>query len=161
MIKKFNNFRITENDEYDDESDFRRMQMRVDDSSDSGSNTKKKVYLAGGWSGWRDIIIEEFKDKNIEWLDPRTATKKSNWFEMEVEMVRKADLVVGWITSDNKSGFGMTYELGMSYALNKPYIFINEQELGAYKWDMQRSGAVESFSNHKDAFEWIRKNNWL
>jgi len=76
-------------------------------------------------------------------------------------MIEKCDLIVAWITPDNKSGYGTTFELGMAYALNKPYIFINEQSIMDYKWDMQRSGALESFTTKEEAFKWIKDNNRL
>jgi len=128
------------------------------------SAAKKKfntpsIYLAGGWSGWRDIVIEEFKDFDINWLDPRNATEKDNWFDLEVEMVKKSDFIIAWVTPDNKSGFGMTYEMGMAYALNKPYILINEKN-NKYQWGMQSSGAAETFNDPNKAFDWL-KNNWF
>tara|TARA_R110000772_G_scaffold20466_5_gene56955 strand:- start:110988 stop:111404 length:417 start_codon:yes stop_codon:yes gene_type:complete len=120
----------------------------------------KSIYLAGGWGTWRDTVIDEFKDININWLDPRIAKDKSNWFQIEVDMVRECDLIIAWVMADNKSGFGMTYEMGMAYALGKPYILINEKE-DKYQWSMQSSGAYKNFTTHEEAFSWMRSNNWL
>ena len=52
---------------------------------------QKKIYLAGGWSNWRDKVIP--KINNCIFLDPRIAHNKitggnlPNWFEIEVELV--------------------------------------------------------------------------
>lgn len=125
----------------------------------------KKIYLAGGWSPWRDQIIKVVG--NSEWLDPRIAhcqkTEKnlSNWFEIETDMLKDdADALICYIKKDNPSGFGTTFEMGMAYSLNKPYILINEKD-EEYKWDMQTKGAVKVFKNIDDALQWIKKTGWM
>lgn len=117
-----------------------------------------KIYLAGGWSGWRDIIIN--KIDNAIFLDPRTATEKGDWFKMETDMIKECDGLIAWVVKDNSSGFGMTYEMGMMYGLDKPYILINEKE-DKYQWGMQSGGSVETFTNVDEFFEWIEKTHWL
>ncbi len=118
----------------------------------------KKIYLAGGWEDWRDVIIKRLD--GAVWLDPRIAIKSDNWFELETEMIRECDALIAWVVKDNPSGFGMTFEMGMAYGLNKPYILINEKE-DKYKWSMQTKGSVISFDNVDDAIKWIDNNNWL
>jgi len=122
------------------------------------STSLNKIYLAGGWDNWRDFIIS--KIDNAIFLDPRTATDKENWFEREVNMITECDGLIAWVTKDNPSGFGMTYEMGMMYGLNKPYILINEKE-DVYKWSMQTEGAINSFTNIEDALKWIEQTKWL
>ena len=114
-----------------------------------------KIYLAGGWSGWRDIVIEHYP--GITYLDPRMvggspSSNKENWFEHETNMIRECDGVISWLVKDNNSGFGMTYEMGMAYGLNKPYVLIDEKKV-KYQWDMQSSGAKNVTSNFKEMFE--------
>lgn len=122
------------------------------------STNKVKIYLAGGWEEWRDAVID--KVDGAIFLDPRITTKKDNWFELETEMIRECDAVIAWITKENQSGFGMTFEMGMAYALNKPYILINEKE-NVYQWGMQSKGAVANFKTFDEFISWLDKTNWL
>ncbi len=122
-----------------------------------------KIYLAGGWSDWRNVVIEHYPD--IIYLDPRTVggevnLNSENWFENETDMIRECDGVISWLVKDNMSGFGMTFEMGMAYGLNKPYVLINEKEV-KYQWDMQSSGAENVTNNFKEMFEWINNTDWL
>lgn len=124
----------------------------------------KKIYLAGGWSPWRDSVISVVN--NCIWLDPRSAqnpkTGKNlpNWFEIETKMIRECDAIFCYIESHNPSGFGATYEMGMAYALGKPYILINEKE-DFYQWGMQTKGASINFKALDEAFQWIKKTGWM
>jgi len=127
------------------------------------NNTPPKIYLAGGWSGWRDIVIKYFPGVNF--LDPRKVgggpdSNKINWFNEETRMINESDGTIAWVVKDNKSGFGMTFEMGMTYGLNKPYVLINEKE-DKYQWGMQSSGADFTADSYKDVFNWIVKTNWL
>jgi len=124
----------------------------------------KKIYLAGGWSDWRDQIIS--KIPKCEFLDPRVCHNKQtgenlpNWFETETDMIRICDFVICWITKDNKSGFGSTFEMGMAYALNKPYILILEKD-HSYEWGMQIKGAEYCCYTLEEALVWIKNKNWI
>lgn len=118
----------------------------------------KKIYLAGGWSDWRDVVMTTFT--NAIYLNPRIVTDKKDWFELETNMIRECDAVIAWITKDNPSGFGTTFEMGFSYGLKKPYIFINEMGED-YKYNMQTKGAVKTFYSWEDAEKWIIVTNWM
>jgi len=122
-----------------------------------------KIYLAGGWSNWRNVVKEYFP--NVTYLDPITVggggdLNKVNWFELETEMIHECDGIIAWVVKDNKSGFGMTYEMGMAFGLNKPYVLINEKE-DQYQWSMQTKGADYSSTDYMKVFEWINNTNWL
>lgn len=120
---------------------------------------KSKIYLAGGWGKFRDIVQQ---DTNADWLNPEHMTNSDNWFELEVEAVRKCDGMIAWFEKDNQSGFGMTFEMGMAYALNKPYILICESpEMLKYKFGMQAKGSEKTFLNWEDALEYINEINWM
>ncbi|MFA5067966.1 MAG: hypothetical protein WC466_08060 [Candidatus Izemoplasmatales bacterium] len=125
----------------------------------------KKIYLAGGWHPWRDEIIKSVS--NCEWLDPRIAhCSKSgknlpNWFEIETDMlIQKANALICYIAKNNKSGYGSTFEMGMAYALNKPYILINEKE-DEYQWSMQTKGATKTFKTIEESLLWIKLTGWM
>lgn len=124
----------------------------------------KKIYLAGGWSPWRGAVISVVS--NCIWLDPRDAqdptTGKNlpNWFEMELEMLKECDAVIAYIALDNNSGYGTTFEVSFAYALNKPYIFINEKD-DVYKWSMQTKGSFADFKSIDEALQWIKRTGWM
>jgi len=124
----------------------------------------KKIYLAGGFCNWRDKVANIID--NCIWLDPRNAqdplTGKNfqNWFEMEVEMLKECDAVIAYISFKNLSGYGSTWEMGVAYALNKPYILINEKD-NEYQWGMQTKGSFANFKNLNEAFQWIKKTKWM
>lgn len=123
------------------------------------NGSKPKIYLAGGWGKFRDIVQ---RDTAAEWLNPETMTNSSNWFELEVEAVRNCDGMIAWFEKDNQSGFGMTYEMGMAYALNKPYILICENpDMLKYKFGMQSKGSEKTFTSWDDALDYINKTNWM
>jgi nucleoside 2-deoxyribosyltransferase len=126
---------------------------------------KHKIYLAGGWSDWRNkvasnIINCEFLDPSV-CLDNQTGDNLPDWFEIETEMIRNCDAVICWITKDNQSGFGATFEMGMAYALNKPYILILEKSHTLYQWGMQIKGADYCCSTLKESLSWIKANKWV
>lgn len=120
---------------------------------------KSKIYLAGGWGKFRDIVQN---DTDAEWLNPETMTNRDNWFELETDAVKACDGMIAWFEKDNQSGFGMTYEMGMAYALGKPYILICENpEMLKYKFGMQSLGSVKTFPSWDEALIFINDTNWL
>lgn len=120
---------------------------------------KSKIYLAGGWGKFRDIVQ---RDTNAIWMNPEHMTIRENWFELETNAVKECDGMIAWFEKGNPSGFGMTYEMGMAFALNKPYlVIVEEEEMIAYKFSMQCLGAVKFFTSWKEALEYINETNWL
>jgi len=125
---------------------------------------KKKIYLAGGWSDWRDLVRSTID--NCDWFDPRdvqdplTGKNLPNWFEAEVEMIKECDAMIAYIANQNPSGFGTTWETGVCYGLNKPYIFINEKD-NEYNWSMQTKGSFADFKSIDEALRWIRDTGWM
>lgn len=120
---------------------------------------KAKIYLAGGWGKFRSIVMN---DTNAEWLNPETMTDRTNWFELETDAVKNSDGLIAWFEQGNPSGFGMTYEMGIAFALNKPYLLICEDpEMLKYKFSMQSLGAQKTFNSWEDALKFINETNWL
>ena len=120
---------------------------------------KSKIYLAGGWGKFRSIVMN---DTNADWLNPETMTDRTNWFESETEAVKECDGLIAWFEKGNPSGFGMTYEIGIAFALNKPYLLIVEdEEMLKYKFTMQSSGSEKTFNSWEEALEYINDKNWM
>ena len=133
---------------------------RFSDTLDLNSTkNKSKIYLAGGWGKFRDRVIY---DTDAEWLNPETMTNRENWFEAETNAIFECDGVIAWFEKGNPSGFGMTYEMGMAFALNKPYLLICEEpEMLKYKFSMQSKGSEKTFETWEDALYYINTNNWM
>lgn len=120
---------------------------------------KPKIYLAGGWGKFRDIVM---RDTNADWQNPENMANRENWFELETEAVKNSDGMIAWFEKGNPSGFGMTFEMGMSYSLGIPYLLICEdEEMLKYKFSMQSLGSEKTFTSWKDALEYINSTNWL
>lgn len=121
--------------------------------------TKSKIYLAGGWGKFRNTVIN---DTDAIWLNPENMTIKNNWFELEVNAVKECDGMIAWFEKGNPSGFGMTFEMGIAFALNIPYLLIVEdEEMLKYKFSMQSAGSYKTFKNWEDTLNFINKTNWM
>jgi len=130
--------------------------VSIEESLDTN---KSKIYLAGGWGKFRSIVMN---DTDAEWLNPETMTDRTNWFDLEVEAVRNSDGMIAWFEKGNPSGFGMTYEMGIAYGLDIPYLLICEDlDMLKYKFGMQSLGAEKTFTSWDDALEYINETNWL
>lgn len=122
-------------------------------------NSKSKIYLAGGWGKFRSIVMN---DTDAEWLNPESMTDRTNWFELETDAVKNCDGLIAWFEKGNPSGFGMTYEMGMAFALNKPYLLICEDpDMLKYKFSMQSLGSQRTFSSWEEALKFINETNWM
>lgn len=120
---------------------------------------KSKIYLAGGWGKFRTIVMN---DTNADWLNPETMTNNENWFDLEIDAIKKCDGIIAWFEKGNLSGFGMTYEMGVAYGINKPYLLIVEDpEMLKYKFSMQSKGSEKTFECWKDCLDYINQTNWM
>ena len=115
-----------------------------------------KVYLAGGWSDWREKFTSEL---TAEWLNPVLYTNEKDWFKLETNAISDCDCMIAFFGDNNPSGFGMTFEMGMAFALKKPYILV--VGLTCYSFSMQRAGAEFHCSTIQEAIEYIKQSNWM
>lgn len=123
------------------------------------NNSKSKIYLAGGWGKFRNIVMS---DTDAEWLNPESMTDRTNWFQLETDAVKNCDGLIAWFEKGNPSGFGMTYEMGIAFALNKPYLLICEDpDMLKYKFSMQSLGSEKTFGSWEEALKYINETNWL
>ena len=122
-------------------------------------DNKSKIYLAGGWGKFRNVVMN---DTDASWLNPESMTVSINWFESETDAVKGCDGMIAWFEKGNLSGFGMTYEMGIAFALNKPYLLIVEEpEMLKYKFSMQSKGAEKTFERWEDCLDYINQTNWM
>jgi nucleoside 2-deoxyribosyltransferase len=86
---------------------------------------KQKVYLAGGFSDWREKV-KSISD--MEFFDPKLKPDK-HWNEYgmwDIHFVKQCDILFAYMDKDNPSGYGMALEMGYAKALNKTVIFVLE-----------------------------------
>ena len=131
--------------------------MKIKRYNESLGN-KPKIYLAGGFGKFRDVIMNE---TDADWLNPENMTNEVNWFELETDAIRECDGIIAWFEKGNPSGFGMTFEMGMAFALNKPYLLILEEPNMSRKFSMQSKGAEKTFESWEDCLDFVNKTNWM
>jgi nucleoside 2-deoxyribosyltransferase len=90
---------------------------------------KPKVYLSGGFkSNWQEKVIGALGN-NCTFFNPRAHQLESDkeYWVWDMHFVKECDLIFAYMESDNPSGFGLTFEIGLAYALNKTIILIDEK----------------------------------
>lgn len=98
-----------------------------------------KVYLAGSLNGgWQDTIKKDPRMKKIEFFDPSThgLDKPEDYTIWDLRHLKESDVVLGYYSIVNPSGFGMCIEIGYAKALNKKIILIDE--VGRDNWAIVR-----------------------
>lgn len=88
-----------------------------------------KIYIAGQMnsnSGWQDTLAALLPGH--EFIDPRThgLTNPSEYTAWDLEGIRRSDIVIAFMSSENPSGYGLNLEVGYAYALGRPTIFIDQ-----------------------------------
>lgn len=98
-------------------------------------NYKTKVFLSGGFkSNWQSKVIEALGDKFIFFNPREHGLEHSDFYTTwDIHFVRNCDILFAYMEATNPSGFGLSFELGVAYALNKTIVLIDEKS----KTDMQ------------------------
>lgn len=90
---------------------------------------KSKIYLAGGFKGgWHNLVMHELKDF-FTFFNPQKhnldeVKKYTTW---DLYHVGKADIILGYMSSTNPSGYGLALEIGYAKALGKLVILVDER----------------------------------
>lgn len=88
-----------------------------------------KVYLAGGFKGgWQKIVKDLLKD-DFTVFDPQThnlddVKKYTHWDLFHVD---QCDILLGYMTKDNPSGYGLALEIGFAKAKGKMIVLVDER----------------------------------
>ena len=93
------------------------------------SSYRPKVYLSGGFkSNWQSKVIKEIGD-NCLFFNPREHKLESDkeYWIWDIHFVKNCDIVFAYMETDNPSGYGLTLEIGLAYALNKTIILVDEK----------------------------------
>lgn len=90
---------------------------------------RPKIYLAGGFrGGWHQQIIKALGNDFI-CFNPQThqlddADKYTAW---DLYHIEKCDILLGYMTQNNPSGYGLALEIGFAKAKGKLIILIDER----------------------------------
>ncbi|MCW2260114.1 MULTISPECIES: nucleoside 2-deoxyribosyltransferase domain-containing protein [Sphingobacterium] len=88
-----------------------------------------KLYLAGGFiGGWQDEVIKQLQNNFIIFDPLGHALKESNKYtHWDLFYVDKCDILFGYMSESNPSGYGLALEIGYARAKNKLIILVDER----------------------------------
>jgi hypothetical protein len=124
---------------------------------------RNKVFLSGGLnSNWQSKVMDSINNDFI-FFNPRDHKLDDPDFytTWDIHFVKDCDIFFGYMESNNPSGFGLAFELGLAYALNKTIILVDEKsELDAtfakyFKILYKPSGIV--VSNLDEGIDYLKK----
>lgn len=92
-------------------------------------NYKAKVYLSGGFqSNWQEAVIDSLKDDFIFFNPIQHGLENSDLYTAwDIHFVKQCDILFAYMENSNPSGYGLSFELGIAFALNKTIILIDER----------------------------------
>jgi nucleoside 2-deoxyribosyltransferase len=90
---------------------------------------KAKVFLSGGFkSNWQASVIEQLGDKFTIFNPREHGLEDSDFYSTwDIHFVKGCDIIFAYMEATNPSGFGLSFELGVAYALNKTVILVDEK----------------------------------
>ncbi|RYX98730.1 hypothetical protein EON78_04845 [bacterium] len=94
-------------------------------------NYRQKVFLSGGFrSNWQQTVIDQCGERFIYFNPKRHGLEKSEEYTLwDVHFVKECDILFAFMEETNPSGYGLAFELGLAYALNKTIILVDEKSL--------------------------------
>lgn len=126
-------------------------------------NYKAKVFLSGGFkSNWQSKVIEELNDQFI-FFNPREHSLEHSdlYTTWDIHFVKECDILFAYMEESNPSGYGLAFELGLAYSLNKTIILVDEKSKSEktfaryFKILYKPSGVV--LENLSDGIEYLKK----
>ncbi|WP_412987676.1 nucleoside 2-deoxyribosyltransferase domain-containing protein [Pontimicrobium sp. IMCC45349] len=90
-----------------------------------------RIYLAGGFKGnWHEKVINSLGN-NFICFNPQAhqldeADKYTSW---DLYHVDKCDILLGYMSEDNPSGYGLALEIGYAKAKNKLIILVDDRSI--------------------------------
>lgn len=124
---------------------------------------KAKVFLSGGFkSNWQLKITQELANHFIFFNPREHGLEHSDFYTTwDVHYVKECDILFAYMEKSNPSGYGLAFELGLAYALNKTIILIDERSNSDltfakyFKILYKPSGVV--LDNLEDGVEYLKK----
>lgn len=124
---------------------------------------KAKIFLSGGFkSNWQSKIIKAIGDKFIYFNPREHGLEHSDLYTTwDIHFVKECDILFAYMEATNPSGYGLSFELGVAYALNKTIILVDEKSqiektfAKYFKILHKPSGVV--LNKLEDGIEFLRK----
>ncbi|WP_259016570.1 nucleoside 2-deoxyribosyltransferase [Emticicia fluvialis] len=88
-----------------------------------------KIFLSGGLSSdWQSNVKSSIGDKAIFFNPREHRLEKPDYYSTwDIHFIKECDIIFAYMEATNPSGYGLAFELGMAYALNKTIILIDEK----------------------------------
>jgi hypothetical protein len=92
-------------------------------------NYKAKVFLSGGFkSDWQSKVIEAIGDQFIFFNPRQHGLEHSDFYTTwDIHFVKECNILFAYMEESNPSGYGLAFELGVAYSLNKTIILVDEK----------------------------------
>ena len=123
---------------------------------------KTKIYLAGGFKGgWHNEVTNKLGNDfiyfNPQKHDLNDVEKYTSW---DLYHVEKCDILLGYMSKDNPSGYGLALEIGYAKAMNKLIILVDERSKfdNTFKryFSICQESANVTFETLDDAINYIK-----
>jgi nucleoside 2-deoxyribosyltransferase len=126
-------------------------------------NYKAKVFLSGGFkSDWQSKVIAGLQDQFVFFNPREHGLAHSDFYTTwDIHFVKECDILFAYMEESNPSGYGLAFELGVAYALNKTIILVDEKSKPGDTFSRyfqilyKPSGVV--INNLPDGVEFLRK----
>lgn len=126
-------------------------------------NYKSKVFLSGGFrSNWQLDVIQELSSQFI-FFNPREHSLENPdlYATWDIHFIKQCDIFFAYMEESNPSGYGLAFELGLAYSLNKTIVLIDEKSKSDttfakyFKILYKPSGAV--LNSLSEGIEYLKK----
>ena len=123
---------------------------------------KTKVYLAGGFGGdWQNSVMQELGE-NFVFFNPKEhrLTIEKQYTVWDLHYIRQCDILFGYLSSENPSGYGLCLEVGYARGINKTIILVDEnsggdEEFARYYRIVHATSSIQ-FSTLQDGIDYLK-----
>jgi nucleoside 2-deoxyribosyltransferase len=126
-------------------------------------NYRARVFLSGGFkSNWQSKVIQEVGEKLIFFNPREHGLEHSDFYTTwDIHFIKECDIIFAYMEESNPSGYGIAFELGVAFSLNKTIILVDERSktdlnfANYFKILYKPSGVV--LGNLSDGIEYLKK----
>lgn len=124
---------------------------------------KTKVYLAGGFHGDWQIQVKQHLIESFIFFDPKEhrLEDKTQYTQWDLHHIAKSDILFGYMSKTNPSGYGLALEIGYARALNKMVILVDEKSAVDVVFDkyfaIAHKASSVTFDNLQDGIDYLKK----
>ena len=123
---------------------------------------KTKVYLAGGFGNdWQNSITQTLGE-NFIFFNPKKhgLMEERQYTVWDLHFISQCDILFGYLSSENPSGYGLCLEIGYAKGMNKTIILVDEkssidEEFARY-YKIAHATASIQFSTLQDGINYLK-----